>query len=79
MRMPDFTIPLAGMAHAETRVNTVAARISRMGASVSDPQDTVDLSAEMVALMDSKNNFEANVKVAHTFDEMSRTTLDILA
>ena len=77
--MPDLSIPLGGMSQAESRVNTAASRLARLGASLSDPQDTVDLSAEMIALMDSKNNFETNVKVAQTFDQMNRTVLDILA
>jgi flagellar basal body rod protein FlgC len=33
----------------------------------------------MIALMDSKNNFEANVKVAQTFEQMNRSVLNILA
>jgi hypothetical protein len=78
--MADLTIPLQGMSLAESRLNTTASRIARLGVSSPDPQgDTVDLSAGMVALMQSSNDFQANVKVAHTFDEMNQSLLDIMA
>ncbi len=77
--MGDLSIPLGGMAQAESRLNTVASRLARLAVPASAPGDTVDLSAEMVALTESKNAYEANVKAAQTFEQMSRTVLDILA
>ncbi len=72
--MVDFAIPLAGITNAESRASTAAARIAR----ASDPQDTVDLSAEMIALLESKNAQAANVKVAQTFDDINQATLNLL-
>ena len=71
---------MQGMSQAESQLNTAASHIARLGSSSPDPQgDTVDLSAEMVALMQSRNDFQANVKVVHAFDEMNKSLLNILA
>lgn len=72
--MLDFSIPLAGITAAQSRASTAATRMAQAG----DPQDTVDLSAEMIALLESKNAQAANVKVAQTFDEMNQSTLSLL-
>lgn len=77
--MADLTIPLHGLAQAEARVNTSASRIARLGSQTSSSEDTVDLSAEMVALLESSNSYASNVNVARSFEEMSRTLLNILA
>ena len=42
------------------------------------PLDTLDLSTEVVALMEARNDFRANVKAAQTADEMSKTLPNIL-
>ena len=79
--MADFSMPLAGMSQAVSRLNTTASRIARapFQAAPTDAQDSVDLSAEVVALLSSRNDFEANTKVVKTFDEMTKTMLNILA
>ena len=61
---------LDGMQRAETSFNRAAARIAQ-------PID--NLSSEVVDLMQSKNDFEANLKVAGVADEMTKSTLDLLA
>ena len=61
---------LDGMQRAETGFNRAAARIAQ-------PID--NLSSEVVDLMQSKNDFEANLKVAGVADEMTKSTLDLLA
>jgi flagellar hook protein FlgE len=73
--MGIFGVALGGMAGAEARLETTAKRL----AGVADPADTVDLSAEMVALMESRNTFAANANVLKTADEMERKALDVLA
>ena len=78
--MADLSIPLAGMSQAVSRLNTAASRIARapLQGTPPDAQDSVDLSSEMVALLASRNDFEANTKVVKTFDEMTKTLLNIL-
>ena len=72
--MIDFQIPLAGMNAASASLDRAAQTIAR----AADPSaDSVDLSTEMVALMEARTNFEANVKVAQTYDEMTQSLVDI--
>ncbi len=79
--MVDMNIPVLGVARAESSLATAASRIARapLSAAEDTPADTVDLSAEMVALMESRDGFEANIQVAKTFDQMNQSVLDILA
>ena len=60
-----------------TRHGVVIARTPFQG-TPPEGQDSVDLSSEMVALLASRNDFEANTKVVKTFDEMTKTLLNIL-
>jgi flagellar basal body rod protein FlgC len=76
--MVDMSFPLSGMTRAESRLEVTASRIARAPLTAASPEDTVDLSAEMIALLASRNDFEANVKVAQRFDEVNRSLLDIL-
>lgn len=46
------------MAQAEARLETAAKRLARVG----DPADTIDLSTEIVALMESRNAFAIDIK-----------------
>ena len=73
--MIDFQIPLAGLDRASAAVDRAATRIA---ASSTSPGDTVDLSAEAVALLEARNSFSANVKVVQAYDEMSRSFLNAL-
>ncbi len=70
--MIDFSTPLSGMTQAETSVNQIAARIAQPAA------DTVTLSADMVALMPSRNDFAIDVKLAQTEDQMTQSALSVL-
>jgi flagellar basal body rod protein FlgG len=77
--MADLTIPLHGMSQAESRVNTAASRIARMGSRSSGSEDSIDLGVEMVALIQSKNAYTANVNVAQALEQMNGSLLSILA
>jgi flagellar basal body rod protein FlgF len=66
---------LEGMSRAETQLNQAASDIARAPVAGGD---IVDLSASMVALMQSKNSFEANTKVFKAADEMSQALLNIV-
>lgn len=67
------------MRRAEERIQRVAERLSRLPLSSDEvPQDVVDLSAEVVALLDAKNSHAVNAKVAETACELDQKLLDIL-
>jgi len=77
--MIDFSTPLAGMHNAESRLDVTASRIARGPFQASQqPADTVDLSTDMVNLMQERNDFETNIKVAQTEDEMLQSTLSLM-
>jgi flagellar hook protein FlgE len=69
-----MTSSLQGMQRAETQLNQVAQNIAD-GPSASAQGDTVDLSAQAVALIQSKNSFEANTAALKVSDEMTQTLL----
>jgi flagellar hook protein FlgE len=71
--MIDFSNPLAGMRQAETSVNQIATRLANPAS------DTVDLSAEMVALMTARNSFAINTKLAQTEDQMMKSAWSVFA
>ena len=66
-------IALGGMESAQQSIDLSARRL----ASPDQPGDTVDLSAEMVALLSAKNQFAMNAQVAHIADQMQRQVLDL--
>jgi hypothetical protein len=68
---------LQGMQQAESSFDAAARRIA--GPSATPPGDTASLSENAVALLQSKSDFQANVKTAHVADEMTRATLNMLA
>jgi Flagellar basal body rod FlgEFG protein C-terminal len=74
-----MTQPLQGMQQAETQFNQAAQNIAQQSfsSSSSPPQgDTVDLSAQAVALIQAKNSFEANTAALKVGDEMTQSLLD---
>jgi flagellar hook protein FlgE len=73
--MIDFSTPLAGMERASASVNQTASKIAQ--SSLNGSGDSVDLSAEMVSLMQAQNDFKANTKVIQTEDDMNKSLLNI--
>ncbi len=75
-------IPTAteGMRKAEERVQRAAERLARLplAGDASAPEDVVDLSAEVVALLEAKNAHAINAKVAETATQLDQHLLDIL-
>ncbi len=72
------SIGLAGLEKAQEKLAAVAKRLSG-GAIASSGADSVDLSAEMVALMEAKNASGANLKAVETANELaSLSILDVL-
>lgn len=75
--MDVTAIALQGLQQASERAEVSARRISR-ATEPSGGGDIVDLSAEMVALMQAKNLNSAMVSVAQTADEMDSHILNLL-
>ena len=75
-----MTSSLQGMQRAETQINQVAQNIAQGPSSRSaGPEgDTVDLSAQAVALIEGKNSFEANTSALKVSDQMTQTLLNAI-
>jgi flagellar hook protein FlgE len=71
--MQISAIALGGMNQAQNQLENTARRLSR----VADPTSNVDLPTEMVSLMQSRNDFATNAKVATTADQIEKTTIDM--
>lgn len=72
--------PLQGIARAEASFNRAAENVAKsFMVDPRSPQDQVSLSDAMVGLLNSKNDYEANLKSLKTSDEMTKKLLDILA
>jgi flagellar hook protein FlgE len=67
----------SGVSNAVQQFNTAASKIAK--AFEKSATDNVDLSAEAVTLMESKNQFSAAVKVIQTADEIEKATLRLMA
>ncbi len=76
--MSYFSISLDGLDAAQSRLQTVASRIARLPQPETGT-DTVDLSAEIVALLEAKNSFAANAKAIRTSDDIQKTILNLFA
>ncbi|HUM04924.1 MAG TPA: flagellar basal body rod C-terminal domain-containing protein [Terriglobales bacterium] len=73
-------IALQGLRQAEVNLDKAATRIASFGAdSANGDADSVDLSAEMVALMSAKNHFSLNLQTLETANEVQQSVIDILA
>jgi len=74
-------IALQGLQQAEINLDKAATRIASFGADSGDGAnvDTVDLSAEMVALMSAKNEFSVNLKTLETANEVQQSLIDVIA
>ena len=68
------------MQNAEAQFQAAAGKIAQLPAVLQNPQnpDTVDLSAEMVALLSARDNFMANVEAAKTGDQLQRALLNLV-
>jgi hypothetical protein len=71
------------MQQADAQFDATASRIANLpfpavpGAQ-SNPPDNLELSANIVSLLQSRNYFDANAKVAHVADDIQKSTLNIL-
>lgn len=74
--MIDPGIPLSGLSRAEGSLLQTARRIASIGGSPEG--DTVDLSAEAVAMIEAKNAYQANLQVLRSSDEMTGMLLNVM-
>ncbi len=73
MSISGISVGAAGMQRASQQLEQSAGRIARIGTGLEE----VDLSAEMVNVIEAKTDFKANAKVVETARDMSRALLDI--
>ena len=74
-----MTSSLQGMQQAENQLNQVAQTIAQGPFTSAGPAgDTVDLSAQAVAMIQAKNNFEANTAALKVGEEMMQTLLKLV-
>jgi hypothetical protein len=78
VQIPALSSAMEGMSRAETQFNKAAGDIARAPVVSPSGGDVVDLSASAVALMESKNSFEANTKVFQVADQMSKDLLNVI-
>jgi len=64
---------LRGLQQAQARLNTVTGQI----ANPDNPADSIDLSTQAVALIQSRDDFAANISVLKTVDEMQKSVFDL--
>ena len=65
-----------GMIQSATGMQRAEGQLNQAAQAIATPQgDSVDLSAQAVALIQAKNNFEANLKTLQIGDEMTKTLL----
>ena len=76
--MVGLTSALEGINRSEAQFNRAADRIAQLPPAQPAQSDQVDLSAEAVALIQSKNSFEANTNVLKVADELDRTLMDLM-
>jgi hypothetical protein len=74
--MIDFSTPLQSMQTAMDRVSMAGSRIAR--AAQANSGDGLELSPAVIARIEARNAVAANMTVAKTVDEMSRTRIDVL-
>jgi flagellar hook protein FlgE len=75
--MDISAIAVEGMHRAEAALEKTAGRLARLPLSA-DSADTVDLSAEVVALLAAKNAFTASARVASAASEVQASAISLL-
>ena len=77
--MIGLSAPLEGLSRAQASFDSAAAKIAQpISLDSPNPQDQVSLSDQMVALMQSRNDYEANLKSLQTSNQMQKTLLDLI-
>jgi hypothetical protein len=78
--MDILSIAQQGLSRAQGELEKSAQRIAGAALPQSQPpEDSLNLSDQMVSLLQAKTDFEASVKLAHVGAELSGKTLNLLA
>jgi hypothetical protein len=72
------TTALQGLQTSEAQFNQAASKIAQSPFSSSAPGDIADLSTQAIALLQSKNSFDANIQALKVDDQMSKTLLNVV-
>jgi hypothetical protein len=75
--MIDFSIPLAAMDRVFSGLERTASRLA-MASEPGTGADSVDLSAEMIALVEARHDFQVNANVLRTEEDVYQSVLSIL-
>jgi flagellar hook protein FlgE len=76
--MLGFSPALAGLQRSMAQFDQAASNINKATLPGAGNQDTVSLSDAAVALIQSRNSFDANTKVIKTVDQMDQTLLNAI-
>jgi len=68
---------LSTIERASALLDSTASRLAQP-TSLSGGGDTVDLSAEMLALIEARNSAAIGVKLAQSVEDLQKSTLDVL-
>ena len=81
IKMDLSSIALQGLTQADTQLEQAAVAIASVGALSPNGSnlDTVDLSAEVVALASAKVQFSANLATLSVANEIQKSTIDLKA
>jgi hypothetical protein len=85
--MSDLPIPTAGFQRAVAQINVTASKIaqrslpsssssSTSSASIAAVEDTVDLSSNMVALLQNRLVAESNLKAFQSLDDIQKSLIN---
>jgi flagellar hook protein FlgE len=74
-------IALQGLEQGQVQLEKAAIKLAGAGAASADGTslDTVDLSAEIVALISAQTQFSASLSILKTAGEIQKNTLDVTA
>jgi hypothetical protein len=72
------TQSLQGLQRAETQINQIATNIAQQPFTPGPQGDLVDLSSQAVALLQSKNSFEANIQALKVEDNTQQSLLNVI-
>ena len=70
---------IAQSSFARTAQRIADASIQPSNQSQGQPQDSVELSTQAVALLADRNQFQASAQVFHAGDQMQKKLLDLMA
>lgn len=74
-----FGVALQGIEHSQDRFDSVSSQFASPSALSGGTVDTANLSQAATALLSAKGDFESNLELMKTADEMQQTAIDLLA